>query len=117
MSKVFKVYYLDDEPELCSIFESMFSSETVKVITFTDEKVATEVFHTDPPDLLFLDYRLKKTNGDLLAQMLQPQMPTFLISGEITLKTVFNFTQIFGKPIKTKVIRELIQSYDKSKHL
>jgi CheY-like chemotaxis protein len=53
-----KVYYLDDEPELCENFADCFSSECVEVFTFTDAIKAIEFIRSQPPDILFVDFRL-----------------------------------------------------------
>ncbi len=103
-----KVYYVDDEPELCELFEDLFSSTDVIVKTFTDPFKALEVIQQSPPDLLFTDYRMPGMNGVDLAIKLDPSFKKYLISGENNVVTDFQFEAILSKPLNTKLIREII---------
>ena len=92
-----KVYYIDDEIELCENFEDFFASEEISIKTFTDPFIAIEFMKSQPPDLLFIDYRLKGINGDEVSQILDPSIPKMLITGDISLQTQYKFLKIFFK--------------------
>ena len=103
-----RVYYVDDEPELCELFEDLFSSDEVRVVTFTSPILALEAILSSQPDLLFTDYRMPGMNGVELAKKTDPQLKKILISGENNLVTDFNFEFILTKPLDTKIIQEII---------
>jgi CheY-like chemotaxis protein len=102
------VYYVDDEIELCELFVDMFSSFEVTVKTFTDPFIALEYAKKNPPDLLFTDYRMPGMNGVELAKKLDPLIKKYLITGENNLIIDFNFEAILYKPIKPKLILEIL---------
>ncbi len=104
-----KVYYVDDEVELCELFEDLFSTSEVKVITFTNPFLALETILISPPDLLFMDYRMPGMNGVELAKKTDPMLKKILISGENNIVTDFKFEYILNKPMNTKLIREIIE--------
>ncbi len=102
------VFYLDDEEDLCEIFSDIFSSDDVKVTTFTDPKKIIETVKVNTPDMIFLDYRLPSTNGDEVAQKLTEGIPKYLITGEISVNTKYKFNKIFSKPYKNDEIMKVI---------
>ncbi len=106
-----KVYYLDDEADLCENFSDFFTSEQVQVTTFVDPKVAIDAIRNNPPDLLFVDYRLPGTTGDELAKTVDPKIPKFLITGENFVKTECNFEKVLNKPYKVSDILQIISNY------
>jgi response regulator RpfG family c-di-GMP phosphodiesterase len=106
-----QVYYLDDEPELCELFKDYFESETVKVSTFLNPEVAIQQSFMSPPHLWFLDFRMPGTNGDEVAQRLQPEIPKFLITGDINPKITYAFFQIFKKPYESGDIERVIKQH------
>jgi DNA-binding NtrC family response regulator len=105
------IWYVDDEPCLCEIFKEFFTTKDVNVKVFLNPNDALEEAKTVTPDILFIDYRLPSTTGDEIAQMLSPSIPKYLITGEQSVSTVYNFIEIFQKPYKSKVIREVINGY------
>jgi DNA-binding response OmpR family regulator len=104
-----KVYYVEDEVELCEIFTAFFSSKEIEVTTYTDPFVALEVSKTNPPDIFFTDYRLPGINGDQLAMLMAAEIPKYLITGEFDVQTDYKFEKIFNKPYKAADIREILK--------
>lgn len=103
-----KVVYLDDEPFLCENFVDCFSSPEIEITTYTDPELAVQLIQANPPDVLFLDYRLPGTNGDEIAQKLDPSIPKFLVTGDIMVKTEYKFVKVFSKPYDSEdVMAEL----------
>ena len=92
-----KVYYLDDEADLCEIFEDYYASENVEVTTFTDPKAAVAAIKSTPPDLFFIDYRLEESNGDDVARETDAAIPKFLITGDQNVKTTYEFQAIIRR--------------------
>ena len=105
-----KVYCLDDEPALLEILVDMFASEEVQMMTFTDPRAAIEAIRLDPPDLLFVDYRLPNTTGLLVAKQLNATFPIYLVTGEINMPHDPVFRGILHKPMKMEAIEALIKS-------
>jgi CheY-like chemotaxis protein len=103
-----KVFYVDDEPEICELFEELFSTNEVIVVTFTDPFLALEAILQSPPDILFTDYRMPGMNGVELAKKTDPSLKKIMISGENNIICDFKFDDILTKPMNTKLIREII---------
>jgi DNA-binding NtrC family response regulator len=103
-----KVYYLDDEADLCELFADYFSSDKVAVTTFVDTKIAIEAIKKNPPDIFFVDYRLPNTTGDEVAKALDPKIPKILVTGEFSIKTDYKFDLILSKPIDVALIAQVI---------
>lgn len=107
----FNIYYLDDEEDLCQIFIDYFASKDVVVTTFIDPKIAIDAINKNPPHLFFIDYRMPGTTGDEVAKVLDPNIPKFLITGDISINTQYKFEKVFTKPYEESAISELISSY------
>lgn len=104
-----RVVYLDDEPDLCEIFSDLFSSDNVQITTYSDPKIAIEEVNKNPPDIVFLDYRLPGTNGEKVAMEMKGSMRKFLVTGEINPQLTFNFEKILKKPIEISVISKILE--------
>ncbi len=107
----FSVFYLDDEEDLCEIFLDQFSSEEIDITTFTSPKKIIEAVKINPPNLIFLDYRLPSTNGDEVAQAMDTKIPKFLVTGDISVSTKYEFTKILQKPYKNLDIISILNFY------
>lgn len=103
-----KVYYVDDEPELCELFDDLFANSEVLICTFSDPTVALQKILTNPPDLLFMDYRMPGMNGVELAQKSPIHLKKYLISGENNLTKDILFEAILSKPLNIQLIRKII---------
>lgn len=106
-----KVYYLDDEPDLTEIFSDIFNSDKILVLTFNNPQQAINKIKSDPPDLLFIDYHLPNTNGDQVAQLLDPSIPKAMITGNLSVSPTARFDRIFHKPFDLEALRSFIQLY------
>ncbi len=102
-----KVVYLDDEPELCTLFEEMFSSGNVIIKTFVDANAAIDYVRINPPDIIFLDYRLRQTTGVQVAIKMDNLIPKILVTGDLTEEFSGDFFKVFHKPILSTQINEL----------
>ncbi len=108
-----KIYYVDDEPELCELFEDLFSDNDVLIKSFPDPLKALEEINQNPPDVLFMDYRMPGLSGVDLAKKTSGEIKKFLISGENNLRPDYPFERILSKPLDTSLIREIIKSFQK----
>lgn len=107
----FKIYYLDDEPELLEIFTHCFAQPELAISTFTDPQHAINVIHQFPPDLLILDYRMPNITGDEVAQAVDVSIPKVMITGDLEVVPKSQFLKIFRKPYNLFELKELIDGY------
>lgn len=103
-----KIIYVDDEQDLCDIFEELNQSDQLNIRTFVDPLIAIADALKVPPDLVFLDYRLPGMTGDQVALAMKVDAPIYLISGDLNVKTNFNFSRIIGKPVDNSDIQKII---------
>lgn len=110
-----KIFFLDDEPDLCEIFVDQFSSQVIQVSAFTDPKVAIAEAFKCPPDLFFIDYRLPNTTGDLVAKNLPPHIPKYLVTGDTFASAPKGFEAVLAKPIDMAKIWNIIKDLQMKK--
>jgi DNA-binding NtrC family response regulator len=109
-----KIYYLDDEQEILELFEDTFSLPEREITTFTAPEVAIEVIRKNPPDILFIDYRLPNYSGEEVAKMIDPGFPKVLVTGEMEVKSKYPFFSIIGKPWKKNQIELILNNLKNS---
>lgn len=109
------IVYLDDEVELCSIFAEIFNSPDVCVTTFSEHETAIKHIQTATPDLIFVDFRLSGTTGDQVALRLDPNIPKVLVTGDLNVRTIYQFNRIFNKPFDIKDVHDFITGFSKIK--
>jgi response regulator RpfG family c-di-GMP phosphodiesterase len=103
-----KVVYLDDEKDLCEIFELLFATPEIEITTFTTPEEAIKYINSNPVDIAFLDYRIPNTTGDHVALKLKPNLMKVILSGDLTIKTDFQFDHAFQKPFEIPIIRNFL---------
>ncbi len=107
----FRICYIDDEPGLLEAFSDLFSTKDVDIILFEDHALAIEEIKANPPDLIFIDYRLKGATGDKVILEMDPSIPKVLITGELNIGLNSDiFKAIFYKPFEIEEIEKFIQS-------
>jgi len=95
-----KIYYLDDEKDLCEIFEELVASPPlIFVKTYSDPLLFLEAVIKEKPDIVFTDYRMPKMNGEEVAKRLDPSIAKYLVTGEIDYLSNDLFKKVFKKPI------------------
>ena len=104
------IFYIDDEKELLEVFSEMFSTNDVNIKTFTDPENALVEILKNPPDLIFLDYRLTNTTGDEVAKKINSNIPKVLLSGDLTVQLQSHFDACFDKPYNIEAIQAYIDS-------
>ena len=109
----FKIYYLDDEPDLCEIMSDRLNSNEIRVETFCDSASLLKRCEESKPDLFFLDFRLPGITGDEVAFKLDPAIPKVLITGEISPQTKYPFIAILSKTISKEGLLSLINKIKK----
>ncbi len=104
----FKIYFLDDEVPMLNLFAEHFSGPQVQVKTFSDPFLAIEEIKREPPDLLFLDYRMPGLNGEEVAMRIDPRIPKALITGMGKVALNVKFDAIFDKPFSPQAVQDFI---------
>jgi DNA-binding NtrC family response regulator len=95
-----KIYYLDDEPDLCNLFKEFFESDLIEIETFSDAFEAIERCDQSPPDIMFIDYRLADTTGNLVAEVIANDIVKVLVTGELEVPSYEVFYEVIAKPFK-----------------
>lgn len=113
--KPFNVVYLDDEPLLCEFFKDCLESDDVIIKTFINPEEAIQEILTNRPDLVFLDFRLPNTTGDIVAQKIPENIPKVLITGDLVVEAKSTFIKIFKKPFNFSEMKEFIEHFQKMK--
>ena len=106
-----KVVYIDDEVGLCQLFEDNFSTHEVEIVTFTNPDDALREIPKIKPKLVFIDYRLPKTSGELVAEEIDTSIPKFLVSGDLAVSPSKKFAGFFCKPFDFNEIEAVIDSH------
>lgn len=109
--KQIRIFYIDDEAELCENFADLHQSETLEVLTFVDPGEAIQQSRSTPPDLLFVDYRLPGTTGDEVAAKFAAEIPKILVTGDLTINLEYQFEKIISKPYKRTEIEQMIKEF------
>jgi len=109
-----KIIYLDDEPDLCEMFIDNLKSDTRQIWAFTDPEEFIRKVNEIRPDLVFIDYRLPYTNGDIVASRLKLDLPKTMITGDLEVNPRENFVKIFHKPFSFDEMEVFIDGFMKS---
>jgi two-component system LytT family response regulator len=110
-----KVVYIDDEAALCENFKDLHSTDEVVIETFTNPDIAIEQIRKNPPDVVFMDYRLPGTTGEQVATALNISQPIVLITGELEVKTSYPFYSIIQKSVDYDEVANAIEAFKKFK--
>lgn len=58
-----KILVIDDEPEICRLFADVLTDMGYQVSTATEGRQGLAMIRDNPPDILFLDIKMPKTDG------------------------------------------------------
>jgi len=106
-----EVAYIDDEVDLCEIFSEAFTKAHINISTYTDPNLALKFLAKNPPDLVFIDFRLPNINGDQIALKMDPKIPKALITGDAHVNAQAEFDRIFYKPVDFDQLGQYLESY------
>jgi DNA-binding NtrC family response regulator len=107
----FSIFYVDDETELLEMFVELFSTKEIEITTFSNPALVVQKARLTPPDLIFLDFRLKDTTGDAIASQLDPKIPKALITGDLSVSLVNTYEAVFEKPYKIEEVAAFIRGF------
>jgi CheY-like chemotaxis protein len=92
-----RVFYLDDEVDLCQVFSENFSTPENEISLFSDPAEALAAIKTSPPDLFIVDYRLPGMTGEDVAIKVGSSIPIVLLTGDLELTKSNIFLRRFSK--------------------
>lgn len=104
-----KIVFIDDEQDICELFNEFFSEFYYDVNTFTEVEKAIEFCITEKPQLVFVDFRLKDCLGHDVARRLNPDSKKVLLTGELDVNTDFKFDRVMQKPFKLREMLSLVE--------
>jgi DNA-binding NtrC family response regulator len=111
-----KILIIDDEPDLCAMFQKIFQEEGHFVLTATRAEEGIVKARHEQPDLVFLDLKMPTLDGITCLKRLRrvsKDSKIVVLTGFGTLKTAkeamklgaYDYT---SKPFDLDLIRELI---------
>ncbi len=110
-----EVIYIDDELELLEMFSELFSNDHIRIKTYSETEPGLNAISQSHPDLVILDYRLKETTGDKLAQRIPSHIPKILLSGDLSFQSDDLFMKIFRKPIEMSEMTQFLDQLYRQK--
>jgi DNA-binding NtrC family response regulator len=110
-----KIVYIDDEEALCENFKDLHACDDIEIESFTSPELAIEFIRQNPPDLVFIDFRLPGTTGDQVAHAMNLSKPIILITGELEVKTSYPFHCVIQKSADFDEAARMIEYFRKFK--
>ena len=113
-----KVLVVDDEKEICTLFEAMLSQYgCYQVVTTTDGRQVMDILRRKPFNVVLLDMRMPAiTSSDLLRQITQAfeALPVIIVTGHGSIETAVESMQagaayFVTKPVPAAVLHITIQ--------
>lgn len=109
------IVYVDDEPLLCRVFQTVLRRTGVPVMTFTDPVEALAFIRDNPVRLVVSDYRMPQMNGLELLDRIEADVPFIIVSGDldVTRWTEGNarVRDVLTKPFRPERLLELVDQY------
>ncbi len=100
---------------LCEMFSEIYSSEHVRVHTFSNHELALAAAEVVDIDIDFIDLRMPGMHGEKIAELLPSSVDCYLVTGDIFPEYTFKFHGVITKPFHEETIRSIIQSkYNKT---
>ncbi|MBN22202.1 MAG: hypothetical protein CL678_13055 [Bdellovibrionaceae bacterium] len=106
-----EIVFIDDEAELCEIYEQLFESEDIEIKTFTDPKEGIQYVNEASPKLVFIDYRMPDHNGIECREQMTTKSHYFLVTGELDIDPPEGFESMIKKPLSFSNFREILKKH------
>lgn len=103
-----KIVFIDDEPDLCELYEVLYELENTLNISFSNSKEALDYIEKNDVALCFIDYRMPNINGIELRKKISSEIPCVLLTGELDLKEIEGFKTVMQKPLKENEFQDLV---------
>ena len=105
------IVYLDDDIALIKLFEFVFEGTQHEIITFTNEHDGIVYCTNNPPDVLFVDYRLTDMKGDEVASQLPNTIYKILVTGDIKVTSDHLFDATIHKPFQLMELLKAVENF------
>ncbi len=113
----FKVLVIDDELDLCRLFERILGKEGYSVILAYNGFEGIKRIEDSKPDVIILDLKMPKMNGmEALRNIrkVHKDVPIIILTGYGSAGTVreavdLNVYEYISKPFKTEVIKRVVR--------
>ena len=102
------IYFLDDEPSFCSIFQEYMSNFGYETHVFSEYEAAVAQVQIQVPDVMCIDYRLRGITGDEFVKYVPDSVIKILITGELNYENAPLFDAHLNKPFRLKELKNLI---------
>ena len=103
------IVFVDDEEDLCEIYEDLFEDDGLKIHTFTSTNDAIEFMNKNTVDFSFIDFRMPQMTGPELRTKIPITIKCFLLTGELDIKKMDGFVAIINKPISLETFQHSIK--------
>ncbi|MFN8846510.1 MAG: response regulator [Bdellovibrionales bacterium] len=105
------VVFIDDEIDLCELYEEYFSNSEVLVKGFTDLDVAEKYILSNKVSIVFIDYRMPKSNGADYRRRLPSDISCYLVTGEFLQETPAGFIDMVEKPLQPEIFEAILRKH------
>lgn len=105
------IVFVDDENDLCEMYEELFKSKTNIVKAFSCIKTALEYIQGHNVDICFIDYRMPIMNGIEFRKHLSENIVCILLTGELDARLEVGFVAVFNKPLDEQMFEQIIDKY------
>ena len=94
-----KVIFIDDEADLCEVYEELYETAETHSHAFSDQEKALEFIKNNDVLVCFLDYRMPAMNGLELRKKIPANIPCYLLTGELDVEVDSDFVGKISKPL------------------
>lgn len=105
------IVFIDDEKDLCELYELLFESENHTITTFSDPDDFVGHLKDNQVDLCFIDYRMPRTTGVELRKSIANDIPCILLTGELDMDSAEGFVSVLKKPINSESFQSTIDKF------
>jgi CheY-like chemotaxis protein len=110
------VVFVDDEIDLCELYEEYFSNSEVFVKSFTDLDTAEKYIYSNPVSIIFIDYRMPKLNGAVFRRKLPADISCYLVTGEFLQEIPEGFVDMVEKPLQPEIFEAILKKHGSAFH-
>lgn len=105
------VVFIDDEIDLCELYEESYGTSSTKVKSFSDLDAAEKFILSNDTSVVFIDYRMPGSNGEEFRKKLPPEIPCYLITGEFLKETPRGFLEVIEKPLQSEIFEAILNKH------
>jgi CheY-like chemotaxis protein len=104
------VVIVDDEQDLCELYQMLFKGIEANLLTFTNPLEAVEYLNQNQVDHCLIDYRMPELTGIELRQRIPDTIPCYLVTGELDMSLPPGFVRLIDKPFGREELLKILES-------